>query len=61
MTLHFRRVPIWILLNLIGMATYLRLGSDLWTLPGLRHMEEFSPIESEAKRGQSRHAKKYLA
>jgi len=34
MTLHFRRVPIWILLNLIGMATYLRLGSDLWTLPG---------------------------
>jgi len=27
----------------------------------LRHMEEFSPIESEAKRGQSRYTKKYLA
>jgi hypothetical protein len=34
MTLHFRRAPIWILLNLIGMATYLSLGSDLWILPG---------------------------
>jgi uncharacterized membrane protein YozB (DUF420 family) len=34
MTLYFRRAPIWIVLNLIGMATYLRLGSDLWTIPG---------------------------
>lgn len=33
MTLHFRRAPIWIVLNLIGMAMYLRLGSDLWTIP----------------------------
>jgi hypothetical protein len=31
MTLHFRRASIWIALNLIGMAAYLRLGSDLWT------------------------------
>ena len=34
MTLHFRRAPIWIVLNLIGMVTYLRLGSVLWTIPG---------------------------
>lgn len=34
MTFYFRRAPIWIVLNLIGMATYLRLGSDLWTSPG---------------------------
>jgi hypothetical protein len=34
MTLHFRRAPIWIVLNLIGMGTYLRLGSDLWRMPG---------------------------
>ena len=34
MPLHFRRTPIWIVLNLIGMATYLRLGLDFWTIPG---------------------------
>jgi ABC-type Na+ efflux pump permease subunit len=34
MTLYFRRAPIWIVLNLIGMGTYLRLGSELWTVPG---------------------------
>lgn len=34
MTLYFRRAPIWIVLNFIGMATYLRLGSALWTIPG---------------------------
>lgn len=34
MTLYFRRAPIWIVLNLMGMATYLWLGSDLWTIPG---------------------------
>ena len=31
---HFRRAHIWIAINLIGMAAYLRLGSDLWTIPG---------------------------
>jgi hypothetical protein len=34
MTLHFRRAPIWTVLNLIGMGTYLRLGLGLWTMPG---------------------------
>lgn len=34
MALRFRRAPIWIVLNLIGMAAYLRLGSDIWTVPG---------------------------
>jgi hypothetical protein len=34
MTLLFRRATIWTALNLIGMAIYLRLASDLWTVPG---------------------------
>ena len=34
MTLYSRRAPVWIMLNLIGMTMYLRLGSDLWTTPG---------------------------
>jgi hypothetical protein len=32
--LVFRRAHIWMVLNFIGMATYLRLGSGLWTIPG---------------------------
>ena len=35
MTLYFRRTYIWIVLNLIGMATYLYLGSNLQDEDGL--------------------------
>ncbi len=35
MTLHFRRAHIWIVLNLIGMATYLYLGLSLQDEDGL--------------------------
>jgi hypothetical protein len=34
MTIRFRRAPFWIVLNLVGMATYLRLGAAIWRVPG---------------------------
>jgi len=34
MTILFRRAPVWILVNLIGMGVYLRLASEIWVRPG---------------------------